>query len=152
VDGLERSIAIIAKNSVKSGQNYDIISSKCQRFEKIFRYFVELEISNKQYVAINDYNIVTGTSVFISLLPKEEETKDEVTLTEENIHGNIIYERGYKFIYEKFGLDLYELEFVRMTAVTLGKSTELKFVFVGSKALLIQIMVTEAGEPYVLWK
>jgi hypothetical protein len=39
-----------------------------------------------------------------------------------------------------------------MTAVALGKSTELKFVFVGNKALLIQIMISEAGEPYVLWK
>jgi hypothetical protein len=81
VDGLERSIAIIAKNSVKSGQNYDISSSKCQRFEKIFRYFVELEINNKKYIAINDYNIVTGISVFVSLSLKDEETKDEITLT-----------------------------------------------------------------------
>lgn len=32
-----------------------------------------------------------------------------------------------------------------MTASTLGKSTELKFVFVGAKALLVQIMVGEAG-------
>ena len=72
VEGLERSIAIVAKNSVKLGQNYDITSSKCQRFEKIFRYFVELDIENKQYIAINDYNIVTGASVFVSLSPKGE--------------------------------------------------------------------------------
>lgn len=72
VDGLERSIAIVAKNSVKPGQNYDITSSKCQRFEKIFRYFVELEIDKKQYTAINDYNIVTGASVFVNLCPKGE--------------------------------------------------------------------------------
>lgn len=76
VEGLERSIAIVAKNSVKSGQNYDIISSKCQRFDKIFRYFVELEIDNKKYIAINDYNIVTGASIFVSLSPKGEEIKD----------------------------------------------------------------------------
>lgn len=42
VDGLEKSISAIAKNSVKIGQNYDILSTKSQRFDKIFRYFVDL--------------------------------------------------------------------------------------------------------------
>jgi len=39
-----------------------------------------------------------------------------------------------------------------MTARLLGKFTELKFVFLGVKALIIEIMVSEAAEPYVLWK
>jgi len=128
------------------------LTSRCQKFDKIFRYYVELQIDNKQYTAINDYNIATGSSVFVTLAPAGEAVRNEVTLTEENIHGNAIYERGFKFVYEKFGLDLYEHDFLRLTASTLGKSTELKFVFVGAKGLLIQIMVNEAGEPYVLWK
>ena len=104
VDGLERSIAIIAKNSVKSGQNYDIVTSKCQRFDKVFRYFVDLEIDGKQYTAINDYNIVTSSSVFINLAVRGEQTSTEVTITEDNIHNNVQYGRAYKFVYEKFGL------------------------------------------------
>lgn len=75
-----------------------------------------------------------------------------MTLTEENIHGNKIFEEGYKFVYEKYGLELYELEFSRMTAINYGRSTELKFVFVGPKVLLISAMINEQYESYVLWK
>lgn len=55
-------------------------------------------------------------------------------------------------MYEKYGLELYELEFTRMTAINYGRSTELKFIFLGNKVLLIAIMISEQHEPYVLWK
>ena len=152
VDGLEKSIAIIAKNSIKSGQSYDILNTKSQRFDKIFRYFVDLNIEGKKYTATNDYNIVTGESVFVCINPEGETSHAEITLTEENIHGNKIYEEGYKFVYEKYGLELYELEFSRMTAVNYGRSTELKFVFTGPKVLLVSTMINEQFESYVLWK
>lgn len=32
VDGLEKSIAVVAKNSVKAGQDYDILGTRSQRF------------------------------------------------------------------------------------------------------------------------
>ena len=67
VEGLERSIAIIAKNSVKFGQDYDIMSTKSQRYNQIFRFFVNLKIDGKIYTACNDYNMVTGESVFVSI-------------------------------------------------------------------------------------
>ena len=104
------------------------------------------------YTAINDYNIVAGVSDFVTITLKEELHKTELTLTEENIHGNKIYEKGYKFIYEKYGLELYELEFTRMTAIEYGRSTELKFIFLGNKVLIITIMINGDHEPYVLWK
>lgn len=39
-----------------------------------------------------------------------------------------------------------------MTAINYGRSTELKFVFVGPKVLLISAMINEQYESYVLWK
>jgi hypothetical protein len=40
-----------------------------------------------------------------------------------------------------------------MTAKFLGKYTELKFVFVGAKALLVQLMVNQDGsDTYIVWK
>ena len=62
VEGLERSISIISKNSVKSGEEYDIIDTRSQRFDKIYRYFVDIEIGGKIYTAIADFNIITGSS------------------------------------------------------------------------------------------
>ena len=106
----------------------------------------------KVHTAITDYNIVTGSSEFVSIAVKGEEVLDEVVLTESNIHGNKIYEEGYKFIYEKYGLELYDYEFSRMSAVNYGKSTEIKCVFTGNKALLITAMISETHKPYVLWK
>lgn len=76
---------------MKTGQSYDIVMTKSQRFEKIFRYFVDLDIEGKHYTAINDYNIVTGEATFVDIMPKGEPTPAEITLTEENIHGNAIY-------------------------------------------------------------
>jgi hypothetical protein len=104
VDGLERSISIIAKNSVKSGQSYDIVTSKCQRFDKIFRYFVEIEIEGKLYTAVNDYNIVTATSVFLSLTLKGQENSTEVTITEEIIHSTPSYAQAFLRVYNQLGL------------------------------------------------
>lgn len=52
----------------------------------------------------------------------------------------------------KFGLDLYELSFERMTALAYAKTTELKFVFVGpTKAIIITIVVGEE-DIYTLWR
>ena len=152
VDGLERSIAIIAKNSIKSNEEYDILSTRSQRYNKIFRYFVDLDIDGKVYTAITDYNIVTGASEFVTIALQGEEVPDEIVLTEENIHGNKIYEQGYKFIYEKYGLELYEYDFSRMSVIKFGRSTEIKCIFTGNKVLLIAVMVSETQEPYVLWK
>ena len=40
-----------------------------------------------------------------------------------------------------------------MSAVNYGRSSELKFVFVGEdKVLLVTSMITEDKEPYILWK
>ncbi len=47
VEGLEKSISIIAKNSVKSGQDYEILNTKNQRFDKTNRYFVDIKIEGK---------------------------------------------------------------------------------------------------------
>ncbi len=42
---------------------------------------------------------MTGATVFVNMAPKGEEVKNQITITEENIHGNKVYESGYKFIY-----------------------------------------------------
>lgn len=54
----------------------------------------------------------------------------------------------------KYGLELYELTFSRMTALNYDRTTELKFVFVGGeKAVVIAIVVGGEGEEtYTLWK
>jgi hypothetical protein len=38
-----------------------------------------------------------------------------------------------------------------MSAIEYGRSTELRFVFVGTKVLLVTIMLNQDG-PYILWK
>lgn len=38
-----------------------------------------------------------------------------------------------------------------MSAIQYARSTELKFVFLGAKVLLITVMISQDG-PYVLWK
>ena len=88
----------------------------------------------------------------MSISLKGEEIVDEVVLTEHNINGNKIYEKGYKFVYEKYGLELYEYEFARMTAKNYGRSTEIKCVFTGNKVILITAMISDQHKPYVLWK
>jgi len=128
------------------------LTTKSQRYNKVFRYFVNLDIEGKIYTAITDYNIVTGESQFVTIALQGEELPDEIVLTEENIHANKIFEQGYKFIYEKYGLELYEYEFSRMSVVKFGRSTEIKCVFIGTKVLLVAVMVSETQEPYVLWK
>lgn len=39
-----------------------------------------------------------------------------------------------------------------MTAINYGRTTELKYVFVGAKVLLISAMISEQLVPYILWK
>lgn len=75
----------------------------------------------------------------------------EVSLNEENIHGNTIYENGYKFIYMKYGLDLYGMEFSRMTAKDYRRTTELKFIFIGATNVLLITIVSTDSETYTLW-
>ena len=88
----------------------------------------------------------------MSISLKGEETVDEIVLTDHNIQGNKIYEKGYKFVYEKYGLELYDYEFSRMTAKNYGRSTEIKCVFTGNKVILITAMISDQHKPYVLWK
>ncbi len=143
---------MVAKNSIKIGQTYDIISTKSQFFEGIFRYQISIQIQSKRYIALVDYNIETKQANLVDLSPSGKPVEPEITLNEENIHSNSIYERGYKFIYIKYGLDLYEMEFSRMTAIKYDRTTELKFVFIGGqKVVLISIVVAEE-DTYTLWK
>lgn len=144
---------MITKNSIKVGQNYDIITSKCQKYNTYFRFHVDLLIDGKNYTAINDYNIITGESIFVTLSPAGEEIKNEITLTEENIHGNAVYETGYKYVFSKYGLELYQVDFSHISATKLGKSTMLKLVFIGNTVgQIISVMVTPELQTYVLWK
>ena len=152
VQGLERCISVIAKNSVKTGENYEIVNTRSQKFDKIFRYYVDLQVNGKVFTAVSDYNIITGASEFVSIAKKGEEVTEEVVLTEENIHGNKVYEEAYKYMFSKFGTELYDYNFPRMTAINYGRSTEIKCVFIGKKVLLISAMVSENHEPYVLVK
>lgn len=39
-----------------------------------------------------------------------------------------------------------------MSAINYGRSTEVKFVFIGPKVLLVSAMISEEHEPYVLYK
>lgn len=78
VEGLEKSITIITKNSIKSNEEYDIVNTRSQKFDKIFRYFVDLNIRGKPYVAICDYDIVSGSSEFVSISVKGEESSQEI--------------------------------------------------------------------------
>lgn len=52
----------------------------------------------------------------------------------------------------KYGLDLYELSFSRMTALAYAKTTELKFVFVGPTKAVIMTIVVGEEDTYTLWK
>lgn len=81
VIGLERSITVIAKNSIKANEDYEILNTRTQQYKKVFRYFVDLEIEGKTYTAITDYNIVTGVSEFVTIAIKGQETPDEIVLT-----------------------------------------------------------------------
>ena len=152
IEGYEKAASVVAKNSIKIGQTYDIISTKSQFFESIFRYQISIQIQSKNYIALVDYNIETKQASLVDLSPSGKPIEPEITLNEENIHSNSIYERGYKFIYIKYGLDLYEMEFSRMTAIKYDRTTELKFVFIGGqKVVLISIIVAEE-DTYTLWK
>lgn len=152
IEGYEKAASVVAKNSIKIGQTYDIISTKSQFFESIFRYQISIQIQSKKYIALVDYNIETKQASLVDLSPSGKPIEPEITLNEENIHSNSIYERGYKFIYIKYGLDLYEMEFSRMTAIKYDRTTELKFVFIGGqKVVLISIIVAEE-DTYTLWK
>jgi hypothetical protein len=152
IEGYEKSVSVLAKNSIKIGQNYEIVSTKSQYFDNIYRYQVKIDIQNKLYIGILDYNVETKQSSLVDLSLETEPIQPEINLNEENIHSNQIYERGYKYIYMKYGLELYELSFQRMTALHYGRTTELKFVFVGpAKASIISIIVGPE-EIYTLWK
>lgn len=152
MEGYEKSVSVLAKNSIKIGQNYEIVSTKSQYFTDIYRYQVKIDIQGKSYIGLLDYNVQTKQSTLVDLSLEDTPIQPQISLNEENIHSNTIYENGYKYIYMKFGLELYELDFSRMTALHYDRSTELKFVFVGAtKAVLITIVVT-AGETYTLWK
>lgn len=145
-------MSLVARSSIKQGQTYEILTTKSQFFNSIYRYQVRINIEGKVHVALLDYNIETKQPTLVQLSLEGELSQPEVSLNEDNIHGNEIYEKGYKYIYMKFGLELYELEFLRLTAINYGRSTELKFIFVGnSKVLLITIVVNEQ-ETYTLWK
>jgi hypothetical protein len=142
IEGYEKSVSVLAKNSIKIGQDYEILSTKSQYFDNIYRYQVSIDIQGKKYVGILDYNIQTKQSSLVDLSLENQPVQPEINLNEENIHSNTIYERGYKHIYMKYGLDLYELSFSRMTALSYAKTTELKFVFVGpTKAVIMTIVV-----------
>lgn len=52
----------------------------------------------------------------------------------------------------KYGLELYELSFSRMTALHYDRTTELKFVFVGGEKAVIISIVVGADDIYTLWK
>lgn len=52
----------------------------------------------------------------------------------------------------KYGLELYELTFVRMTVLTYDRSTELKFVFVGADKAIVLDIVVAGDQTYTLWK
>lgn len=145
-------MSVLAKNSIKIGQDYDIISTKSQYFDNIYRYQVSIDIQGKKYVGILDYNIQTKQSSLVDLSLENQPVQPEINLNEENIHSNPIYERGYKYIYMKYGLDLYEHSFSRMTALSYAKTTELKFVFVGPAKAVIMTIVVGSEDIYTLWK
>ena len=152
VEGLETCISVIAKNSVKAGEDYEIVNTRSQKFGNVYRYYVDIKVNNNVFTAMSDYNIITRASQFVSISKKGEEVADEVVLTEQNIHGNKVYEEAYKYLFSKFGTELYDYSFPRMTAVNYGRSSEIKCVFIGKKVLLITAMVSENHEPYVLVK
>ena len=72
VEGLEKSISIIAKNSVKVGQEYDILNTRSQKFGNIIRFYVDLDVEGNKFTAINDFNIITSESDFVTVTAKGE--------------------------------------------------------------------------------
>lgn len=152
IEGYEKAVSVLAKNSIKVGQNYDIISTKSQYFNNIYRYHVNIDIQGKIYTGTLDYNIETKQASLVDLSLENEPVQPELNLNEENIHSNQIYENGYKYIYMKYGLELYELSFSRMTALHYDRTTELKFVFVGGEKASIISIVVGPEEVYTLWK
>lgn len=123
IEGYEKSVSLVARTSIKQGQTYEILTTKSQFFNSIYRYQVRINIEGKVHVALLDYNIETKQPTLVQLSLEGEISQPEVSLNEDNIHGNEIYEKGYKYIYMKFGLELYELEFLRLTAINYGRST-----------------------------
>lgn len=111
-----------------------------------------MDIQGKQYTGLLDYNVETKQTQLVDLAPADRPPHPEITLNEENIHNNAIYEQGYKYIYMKYGLELYELSFARMTAIAYERSTELKFVFVGGDKAVVVAIVVAGEETYTLWK
>jgi hypothetical protein len=81
IDGYEKAVSVLAKNSIRVGQNYDIISSKSQYFNNIYRYQVLIEIQGKQYIGLLDYNIETKQATLVDLSLANEPPQAEVALT-----------------------------------------------------------------------
>jgi hypothetical protein len=152
IEGYEKAVSVLAKNSIKAGQNYEIVSSRSQYFSNIYRYQVKIDIQGKQYVGVLDYDVQTKQATLADLSLESEPVQPEITLNEENIHTNQIYEKGYKYIYMKYGLELYELVFSRMTALVYDRTTELKFVFVGGEKAVIIAIIVGPEDTYTLWK
>jgi hypothetical protein len=152
LDGYEKAVSVLAKNSIKAGQNYDILSTKSQLFQNIYRYQVQVDIQGKQYSGLLDYNVETKQAELVDFAPSDRPPRPEITLNEDNIHNNAIYEQGYKHIYMKYGLELYELSFARMTAIAYDRTTELKFVFVGGDKAVIVAIIVAGDDTYTLWK
>ena len=50
------------------------------------------------------------------------------------------------------GLELYGTDFKSMTLKKYGRSNEIKCIFIGNKALVVTVMVSEQHKPYILWK
>lgn len=70
----------MAKNSIKVGQNYDIISTKSQYFNNIYRYQVKIDIQGKQYIGVLDYNVETKQASLVDLSLENEPVQPEINL------------------------------------------------------------------------
>lgn len=65
VDGYEACVTLLSKSTIKSGQAYEIISTKTQAYEKVFRYFVRVSVEGKIYEAILDYRMESKTPTLV---------------------------------------------------------------------------------------
>lgn len=71
MEGYEKAVSVLARNSIKVGQNYEIVGTKSQLFQNIYRYQVQVRIQGKLFSGLLDYNVETKQAELVDLAPAD---------------------------------------------------------------------------------